>query len=158
MTWQLRPSTSDDAAWIAELRAVVLRDDLERLGIYDPVRVRRRFLDAFDPALTQVIVVAGRDAGSIALRPDAAGALWIEHFYLDADLQGRGIGRGVLERMLSERTATFRLNVLQGSPAYRLYARLGFVVEHEDSIDLFLVRPPQTGTEPGLVRKSAVHS
>lgn len=142
MTWELRPSTSDDAAWIAELRAVVLRDDLERLGIYDPVRVRRRFLDAFDPALTQVIVVAGRDAGSIALRPDEQGALWIEHFYLDADLQGRGIGRGVLERMLSEHTATFRLNVLHGSPAYRFYARRGFVVEHEDPIDLFLVRPP----------------
>jgi hypothetical protein len=33
----------------------------------------------------------------------------------------------------------FRLNVLQGSPARRLYERTGFVPEHEDSIDVFLV-------------------
>jgi hypothetical protein len=33
----------------------------------------------------------------------------------------------------------FRLNVLQGSPARRLYERNGFIHEHEDSIDVFLV-------------------
>lgn len=142
MRWDLRPSTSDDGGWIAELRAIVLRDDLDRLGIYDPVRVRRRFLDAFDPACTHVIVVDGRDAGSIALRPDIDGAIWIEHFYLDAGMQGQGIGRGVLERMLSGRTETFRLDVLQGSPARRLYERFGFVVDSEDPIDVFLVRSP----------------
>lgn len=143
MTWELRPSTADDAPWIAELRAVVMRDDLERLGIYDPVRVRRRFLDAFDAAHTQVIVVDGADAGSIAMRPDAEGALWIEHFYLDAARQGRGIGRGVLERMLAGApAATMRLNVLQGSPARRLYERAGFVHDSEDPIDVFLVRRP----------------
>ena len=90
MSWSLRPSTAADAAWIAELRAEVMRPDLERLGRYDPVRVRERFLTAFDPACTRVIVVDGEDAGSIALRRDDDG-WWIEHFYLRADLQGRGI-------------------------------------------------------------------
>ncbi len=37
----LRPAVATDAAWIAELRAVVMRPDLERLGRFDPVRVRR---------------------------------------------------------------------------------------------------------------------
>lgn len=139
--WTLRPSVPADAAWIAELRAVVLRDDLTRLGRYDEVRVRQRFLDSFSAAGTQVIVVDGADAGSIAVRPDA-GVRWIEHFYLDPALQGRGIGGAVLERVLAaDRGQTFRLNVLQGSPALRLYLRAGFVLDSEDPVDMFLTRP-----------------
>ena len=63
------------------MRAVALRSDLERLGRFDPVRVRQRILSAFDPALTTIVLVDGREVGCIAVRPDA-GSLWIEHFYL----------------------------------------------------------------------------
>jgi hypothetical protein len=35
----------------------------------------------------------------------------------------------------------FRLNVLQGSRAQALYERHGFVVEREDAVDVFMVRP-----------------
>jgi GNAT superfamily N-acetyltransferase len=139
VTFSLRPSRLDDAEWIAELRAVVLRDDLERLGRFDPVRVRERFLTAFDTTLTRIIVVNGADVGSIALRP-AEDATWIEHFYLDAALQGRGIGGGVLRSVLAEQGA-FRLNVLQGSPARRLYERHGFELDSEDEVDVFMHRP-----------------
>ena len=83
----LRPSTPADAGWIAELRAVVLRDDLTRLGRYDQTRVRQRFLDSFAAAATQVIVVDGADTGSIAVRREVD-AWWIEHFYLDPAVQG----------------------------------------------------------------------
>ncbi|WP_341955223.1 GNAT family N-acetyltransferase [Microbacterium sp. LWH13-1.2] len=125
---------------MAELRAVVMRPDLERLGRYDPVRVRQRFLDAFAPENTHVIVVDGEDVGLIAVRgePDAG---WIEHFYLAPGSQGRGLGSAVLARVLMERGAAgqpFRLNVLQGSPARRLYERHGFVLESEDTVDVFL--------------------
>lgn len=76
---------------MAELRAVVMQPDLERMGRYDPERVRRRFLDSFTPAHTRVIQHAGVDVGLVAARPDAD-ALWIEHFYLDPARQGQGIG------------------------------------------------------------------
>ena len=92
--WVLRPAVGLDAHWIAELRAVALRADLERLGRFDPIRVRQRFLSAFEPALTKVVLVDGQEAGSIAVRPDAD-SLWIEHFYVAADLQGRGVGSQV---------------------------------------------------------------
>ena len=94
--WSLRAAADSDAQWIAELRARVLRPDLERLGRFDPDRVRQRFLSAFDPGVTQVVLVGGQEAGSIAVRPDE-GSLWIEHFYLRADCQGRGIGSLVLQ-------------------------------------------------------------
>ncbi|WP_120493667.1 GNAT family N-acetyltransferase [Microbacterium phyllosphaerae] len=138
--WSLRASSPSDAPWMAELRAIVMRPDLERLGRYDPVRVRQRFLDAFSPEHTRVIVVDGEDVGLIAVRgePDA---VWIEHFYLAPGSQGRGLGSAVLAEVLVERGADgqlFRLNVLQGSPARRLYERHGFVLESEDAVDVFL--------------------
>jgi GNAT superfamily N-acetyltransferase len=141
--WSLRPAVDSDAQWIAELRALVLRPDLERLGRFDPVRVRQRFLSAFDPVVTQVVLLSGQEAGSIAVRPDQ-GSLWIEHFYLRADCQGKGIGSLVLQRQLgvSQGDRPFRLNVLQGSRAQALYERHGFVVESQDAVDVFMVRHP----------------
>ncbi|MDQ0642490.1 GNAT family N-acetyltransferase [Microbacterium murale] len=139
MNLSLRPSRVDDAEWIAELRAVVLRDDLERLGRFDPVRVRERFLTAFNVTLTRIIVVGGADVGSIAVRPAEDGT-WIEHFYLDAALQGQGIGSGVLGSVLAEQSH-FRLNVLQGSRARHLYERHGFELDYEDEVDVFMHRP-----------------
>jgi GNAT superfamily N-acetyltransferase len=141
--WSLRAALESDAQWIAELRAVVMRPDLERLGRFDPTRVRQRFLLAFDPAVTRVVLVDGREAGSIAVRPDA-GSLWIEHFYLGASCQGRGIGSRVLERQLDDNCGDrpFRLDVLQGSRAQALYERHGFTVERQDAVDVFMVRHP----------------
>lgn len=139
MIWSLRPSSVADAEWIAELRAEVMRPDLERLGIFDPVRVRRRFLDGFAAENTRIIVVDGADAGSIAARPAPDGT-WIEHFYLAPDVQGGGVGGAVLVHVLAELQGPVRINVLQGSPARRLYERHGFVLDSEDPIDAYLVR------------------
>ena len=139
----MRAAVDDDAQWIAELRALVLRPDLERLGRFDPVRVRQRFLSAFDPAVTRVVLVSGQEAGAIAVRPDER-SLWIEHFYLRADCQGKGIGSLVLRRQLGagQDGRPFRLNVLRGSRAQALYERHGFVVESQDAVDVFMVRYP----------------
>jgi GNAT superfamily N-acetyltransferase len=100
-----------------------------------------RLLSAFDPALTTIVLVEGREAGCIAVRPDA-GSLWIQHFYLAPDVQGGGVGSAVLRRQLADhgRERTFRLNVLQGSRARALYERNGFIVEHQDAVDVFMVR------------------
>lgn len=143
-SWSLRTATSDDAEPIAELRSAVLKADLERLGRYDAQRVRQRLHDGFDPTRTRIIEVGGVFAGSIALRAADDGH-WLEHFYLDPDLQGRGIGTAVLRHELllaDQKGFVVRLNVFQGSPARRLYERHGFSVDREDSIDLFMVRSP----------------
>ena len=140
MTWALRQSTSDDAEWLAELRATVMRPDLERLGRFEPMRVRERLLSAFDPRHSFVIDVNDEPAGMIAVRPEVD-ALWIEHFYLHPRHQSRGFGGAILRRVMADHRdgRPFRLNVLQGSPARRLYERHGFTVESEDSIDVWMV-------------------
>ncbi|MCP2363219.1 GNAT superfamily N-acetyltransferase [Nonomuraea thailandensis] len=153
--WELRPALAEDVETVAELRAVVLRADLERLGRYDEHRVRQRFRDAFEPAHAWMIEVGGAFAGCVALRP-ARGSYWLEHFFLDPRLQGRGIGTAVLGRLLERcdrEGAAVRLQVLQGSPARRLYERHGFAPETEDEVDVFMVRaagsPSRDGASPG---------
>ncbi|MGW0863061.1 N-acetyltransferase family protein [Streptomyces sp. NPDC002611] len=142
MHWILRPAAPTDVEPIAELRAIVMRPDLERLGRYDAHRVRQRLRDGFAPQHTSVIEADGTFAGSVTLRPAEDGT-WLEHFYLDPGLQGRGLGTAVLRTLLA-RTDTaaepVRLNVLQGSPARRLYERHGFTVETQDPVDVFMVR------------------
>ncbi|MFP8940240.1 GNAT family N-acetyltransferase [Streptomyces fenghuangensis] len=142
--WDIRQASAVDAAEAAELRALVLRDDLERLGRYDEQRVRQRLRDGFDPAHTWVIEVDGAFAGCVALRR-AGDAHWLEHFYLAPRLQGRGIGSGVLRGLLEQCDrdgVLVRLNVLRGSSARRLYERHGFTLETEGPVDVFMVREP----------------
>lgn len=147
VAWTLRAAEPADVEPIAELRAVVMRPDLERLGRYDEHRVRRRLRDAFVPRHTSVVVIEGALAGCVALRP-AEDAQWLEHFYLAPGLQGRGVGSAVLRTVLRRTDADgtpVRLNVLQGSAAQRLYARHGFTVEAQDPVDVFMVRRPGAG-------------
>ncbi|MGW0697992.1 N-acetyltransferase family protein [Streptomyces sp. NPDC002867] len=143
--WGFRPASVSDVAAVAELRAVVLRADLERLGRYDEEHVRQRLRDGFEPAHTWVIEVDGAFAGCVALRR-AKDAHWLEHFYLAPHLQGSGIGSGVLRELLERcdrNGVPVRLNVLLGSPARRLYERHGFILETEDPVDVFMVRKPE---------------
>lgn len=142
--WSLRSAVVADVEPLAELRATVMRADLERLGRYDAHRVRQRLRDSFSPQHTSIIVLDRELAGSITLRP-GEGRLWLEHFYLAPHRQGRGLGSAVLSTVLERTDAqgtTVGLNVLQGSAARRLYERHGFVVEDQDPIDVFMARPP----------------
>ena len=149
VAWELRSAEPADLEAIVELRAVVMRPDLVRLGRFDEHRVRQRLRDAYSPQHTSVIVVDGAFAGSVAVRPAEDGR-WLEHFYLSPELQGRGLGSAVLRTLLQDSDsdgAVVRLNVLQGSPAQRLYERHGFAVESQDPVDVFMVRQP---VSPGV--------
>jgi GNAT superfamily N-acetyltransferase len=146
--WALRPLAPEDVEPVAELRAQVMRPDLERLGRYDELRVRQRWRDSYDPLHTSAITVCGDLAGAVTLRPAEDGQ-WPEHFSLAPHLQGRGVGSAVLRELparADERGAPVRLVVLQGSPARRLYERHGFTVESEDPVDVLMARPPTART------------
>ncbi len=102
--------------------------------------MRQRLLSRFNPEQSFIIDVDDEPAGLIVVRPEAD-AQWIEHFLLVARHQGRGIGGQVLRHVLAEHgdDRPFKLNVLQGSAARRLYERHGFVLEAEDPIDVWMI-------------------
>lgn len=142
--WELRAGRTADVEAVAELRAAVMREDLERLGRYDDHRVRQRLRDSFSTRHTSIVTVGGELAGCVTLRP-VDDCLLLEHFYLAPHHQGRGLGSAVLRTVLAgadAQGATVRLKVLQGSAAQRLYARHGFTVETQDPIDVLMARPP----------------
>ncbi|UJP11667.1 GNAT family N-acetyltransferase [Microbacterium sp. KUDC0406] len=136
---RLRPATQDDLETVIALKERVLRADLERLLGWNAEKSRSRVLEHFSPAHTRMILVDGRTAGTITLRPEGED-VWLEMFYLDVDHQGRGLGTSVLTTVLAETAAPLRLQVLVGSPAQRLYARHGFMVEEDDGIDVWMRR------------------
>ncbi|RLP71297.1 N-acetyltransferase [Mycetocola reblochoni] len=119
-----------------------MRPDLERVGVFTPVRVRERFRSGYRPENTMIVVVDGTDVGCIAVRPDGD-ERWVEHFYLPRRLQGAGIGTAVLDRVLALHGGrVLRLNVLRGSRAQRLYERAGFRYDSDEGVDVFLRRDP----------------
>lgn len=127
---------------LAELRAMVLQEDLTRLGRFDEYKVRQRFHNAFDPSHTWLIEVEGKIAGCVALKPEQEDYT-LEHFYMYPDVQGQGIGSQTLRQLLAQpylQGKVVHLNVLQGSPARRLYERFGFELDSEDEVDIFMSR------------------
>lgn len=148
--WVLRAARAEDVEAVAELRALVMRADLERLGRYDEHRVRQRLRDAFTTRYTSLVMAGGEFAGCVTVRPAADGKL-LEHFYLTPHHQGRGLGSAVLRAVLEDADregVAVRLNVLRGSAARRLYERHGFVQEAQDPVDVFMVRPAGPGAAP----------
>ncbi|MBP1975691.1 GNAT family N-acetyltransferase [Cohnella thailandensis] len=142
ISWQLtwHRARHSDGETLAELRALVLKDDLTRLGRFDEGKVRQRFRDSFDPECTWILKADSTFIGCVALKPKSDEYL-LEHFYIRPDYQGKGIGSLVLERLLEQedvRGKRVTLNVLQGSPARRLYERFGFEVDSEDPIDVYM--------------------
>ncbi|WP_090642095.1 GNAT family N-acetyltransferase [Paenibacillus sp. UNC496MF] len=136
----LRQSQISDVETIANLRVIVLRNDLTRLGRFDEEKVRQRFRNSFDAVHTWMFEKASSFVGSVALKPTLDGYV-LEHFYIHPNYQGKGIGSHVLKNLLEQNDVKGKcvtLNVLQGSPAKRLYERFGFRVEREDLIDVYM--------------------
>ena len=132
---------------LVALRLATMRPSLERIGRFDPAGAVERFRNTFRPADTRRIVAGGETAGCVGfwVEPiDAADvapfhAMRIEHFYLDARFQNRGLGSAVLQRLLNEapnRVRLFRVGALRESDANRFYQRHGFVKVSEDEWDI----------------------
>jgi len=136
----LHQSQNTDVETIANLRAIVLRDDLTRLGRFNEEKVRQRFRDAFDPVHTWIIKAGSSFIGCVAFKPILDGYL-LEHFYIHPNYQGKGIGSQVLDYLLKQDYVIGKrvtLNVLQESSAQSLYKRFGFKVDSEDPIDIYM--------------------
>ena len=144
-SWCLRAVAPADTCWLVSLKEAALRPDLERLGVWDPLRSRHRLLVELAPASTWLVVLSGQPVGSIGLR-SADGEQWLQHFFVLPEHQGRGLGSAVLGSLLGQRDdlRPLRLLALRGSRSLALYTRHGFSHErdHENGIDVVLVRSP----------------
>lgn len=143
-----RPSISFSAAnatdgnALAELRVVAMRDSLERIGRFDPVRARERFLSTFSAAHTRHIECNGERVGFFVVRPHGQGLL-LDHLYVHPLHQNKGIGSAVLAQIFGEADAEgmhVRVGVLRGSDSNRFYSQHGFVQVEQAEFDNYYVR------------------
>lgn len=127
-----------------------MRQSLERIGRFDPVRARERFLSGFSPVHTRHILVDGIRAGFVVVKPQDGGLL-LDHLYLDPQFQNMGVGAAVLARVFAEADTNrlaLRVGALRGSDANRFYVRHGFQLVKEDTWDNYYVRPAALPRQP----------
>lgn len=144
--WCFGRATEADFEPLLVLRTEVMREHLERVGRYTPERSRQMFRTHFNEAGTRLILRDGVRVGCVGFRKHDH-EIRIDSFYLERRLQGSGLGTTILKVLLAEADKAglpVRLEVLNGSPADRLYLRHGFVKLREDEIEGFYERLPSS--------------
>jgi ribosomal protein S18 acetylase RimI-like enzyme len=134
----LRPAVAEDEGFLFELYASTRREEMEEWGFGEAQRAafltmqfraqRQGYAAQFPGAEDRIVVVDGKAVGRL-LVSRAEDAIRLVDVALLPELQGRGIGRGLVEAVQAQASRLgkpVRLHVLQSSRAARLYERLGF--------------------------------
>jgi GNAT superfamily N-acetyltransferase len=143
MTASLVPAQPADLEPLVALRIEAMRESLERIGRFDPLRARERFASGFAPEHTRHIVVAGERVGFVVVKPQRDGLL-LDHLYNRPAFQGQGIGAAVLALVFAEADAKaqpLRVSALARSDSNRFYLRHGFRLVKQGELDIHYVRP-----------------
>jgi GNAT superfamily N-acetyltransferase len=139
------PVQDSDVDDLVALRIEAMRESLERIGRFDPVRARERFRSGFSPAHTHYIVVDGMRTGFVVVKP-ADGHLLLDHLYIRPACQDQGIGAAVLATVFARADAEglpVRVAALRDSASNRFYMRHGFRQVGEEAWDIHYVREPR---------------
>lgn len=128
---------------LVALRIAAMRESLERIGRFDPVRARERFRSGFSANYTKYVSVDGQRLGFVVVKP-GQDQLLLDHLYIRPGHQGQGIGAAVLAQIFKEADALalpLRVGALRGSDANRFYQRHGFEFLAEEEWDIYYLRP-----------------
>ncbi len=137
------PVEPADADALVDIRIAAMRESLERIGRFDAVRARERFLAGFEPACTRFVEHEGARVGFVVTKNSTCGLL-LEHLYVLPSHQGRGIGAEVLAQVFAQADASacaVRVGALRGSDSNRFYLRHGFVLVEQGEFDNYYQRP-----------------
>lgn len=156
---QFQPATTDiplvtlvgtepsDFETLVAIRIEAMRESLERIGRFDPVRARERFREGFSSESTRYIEVSGEQVGFVVVKPLIDGLL-LDHLYIRPSAQGAGIGSVVLSQIFVEADAAgmaVRVGALRESESNRFYTRHGFQFVESTEFDNYYVRHPAQG-------------
>ena len=126
-----------DLDGLVEIRLVAMKESLERVGRFDPVRARARLASNFDPDVTWSIDFEGDRVGFYVFRRDELG-FSLDHLYIRPEHQGKGIGSQVIARLIREAGGEqIAVGALRDSDSNRFYMRHGFVKTGEDEFDIY---------------------
>ena len=142
----LAPACEADLEHLITLRVEAMRDSLERVGRFDPVRAGERLRSSFSTACTRHILAAGERVGFVVVKPHEGGLL-LDHLYVRPALQGQRIGARVLAMVFAEADAlglAIHVGALKESDSNRFYLRHGFTEVSTGEWDIYYVRAAAT--------------
>ncbi len=135
----VRPARPDDGPRLSQIDAATWSPSVSPAPVPDDVATRPFFSDTTPLEDVLVAVLADRPVGYLRLGPPTpvpsnAHVLMVLGFAVDPEIQGRGVGRRLLDGAKAEArargAAKLRLNVLGHNDTARLlYAKAGFHVE-----------------------------
>lgn len=127
---------------LVAIRIEAMRESLERIGRFDPVRARERFLGGFEARHTRHIEVSGERVGFVVVKHHHH-ELLLDHLYVRPSAQGSGVGSAVLTQIFKEADAAalpVRVGALKESASNRFYTRHGFQFVESSEFDNYYVR------------------
>jgi len=138
----LVPTQQSDLDDLVAIRIEAMRESLERVGRFDPVRARERFASGFDARDTRYIEVCGERVGFVAVQRHSNEFL-LDHLYVRPGAQGLGIGAAVLIQIFKEAdnaALPIKVGALKESASNRFYTRHGFQFVESSEFDNYYVR------------------
>lgn len=138
----LAPAQQTDLDDLVAIRIEAMRESLERIGRFDPVRARERFANSFDAQDTRYIEVSGERVGFVVVKRHDD-ELVLDHLYLKLAAQGSGVGAAALSLIFKEADAAglpIKVGALKESASNRFYVRHGFQFLESGEFDHYYVR------------------
>jgi GNAT superfamily N-acetyltransferase len=137
----LRPARPDDFDFCARLYFSGMAETIRELKL-DMAAQTANLRERWNAAEVEIIMSDGADMGwrQKSIQGDA---LYLEQIFVDAASQNRGIGTGIINRLIDKAKQDGRpvtLGVVKINPALRLYERLGFRITHEDDRKFYMRR------------------
>jgi GNAT superfamily N-acetyltransferase len=139
MPTALRPARPDDFDFCARLYFSGMAETIRLLKL-DMAAQTANLRERWDVAEVEIITLGGADVGWLQ-KSIQGDALYLAQIFIDAASQNRGIGTGIINRLIDEAKQDGRpvtLGVVKTNPARRLYYRLGFRVTHEDDRKFYM--------------------
>ena len=140
----LRLATPEDVEFACHVSRETMRGHaLATFGAWNEEEARQRCSRNISAGFTQIIELEGVQIG-IYVVERAADHVQLLQIFILPDYQRRGIGSGLIKRLLAEARAAnlpLRLRVLRVNPAFELYRRMGFKVVQETPERYFMEHP-----------------
>jgi GNAT superfamily N-acetyltransferase len=142
----LRPARAEDFDFCARLYFSGMDEIIRELKL-DMARQTANLRERWGMVEVEIITSDGEDVGWMqsSIRNDA---LFLEQIFIDAPFQRRGIGTGIIHRLIDRANRAGQpvtLGVVKSNPARHLYARLGFRTTHEDDRKFYMRREVDAG-------------
>jgi GNAT superfamily N-acetyltransferase len=136
-----RLARDDDQARLFRLYRSVMKSHIELIWGWDEQWQEHDFSEHFEPNWITVVLSRNEPVGYAQVEP-RSNVLYLRMFLLDPEHQNKGVGTGVLKRIISAASEEHLGVMLQvfkiNKPARRFYEHRGFRVVGETSTSLVM--------------------